>query len=136
MSPLGVSKYQPFSKKAMWLTGLEWPLSVLQQDPVATSYSYIVLLLDTDATSQPSGEKTTQLTGLEWPSSMLRQDPVTAFYSCIVSSQDADATSQLSSKKAMWLTEPDKVATIESAAMIIGDGFIQDFKYITQSDSY
>ena len=131
MSPLGVSRYQPFSKKATQLTRLKQPSSVLRQDPITASYSYIVLSLNTDATSWLSGKKATQLTRPEWPSSVLRQDPVAVFYSYIVSSQDTDATSQLSGEKAIQLTKLDKVAAVELAAIIIGDRFIWDFKYIT-----
>jgi len=97
---------------------------MLWQDPITTSYSYIVLLLNADATSWPSGEKATWLTGPEWPSSVLRQDPVAASYSHIVSSQDADATSWPSGEKVIWLTKLNKVAAVESAAIIIGDRFV------------
>ena len=82
----------PSSEKATARTLPKWPLSVLQQDPIAASHSQMVPY-NVNATSQPSGKKATALTSLKWPLSVLRQDPVAAFYSRTVLSPNANATS-------------------------------------------
>ena len=68
--PRSVSKCLPSGEKLTALTQLEWPFSVLRQNPVAVSHSRTVPSSDADATSVPSGEKLTAVTQSEWPSSV------------------------------------------------------------------